>query len=81
VWRRSGGTKGARKEQGITIFSMEKETKIFKWEKDILHHRIVSAVKRIGLVGDRVSYIVLRGNWCNSTVLNVHAPSEEKSDD
>jgi len=27
-----------------------------------------------------VSYIVLRGRWCNP-VLNVHASSEEKSDD
>ena len=30
-------------------------------------------------VSDRMSYIVLRGRWCN-IVLNVHAPSEEKSD-
>jgi len=28
-----------------------------------------------------MSYIVLRGNWCNVNVSNVHAPSEEKSDD
>jgi len=28
-----------------------------------------------------VSYIVLRGCWCNDIVLNVHAPSEDKSDD
>ena len=28
----------------------------------------------------RMSYIVLRGRWCNIIVLNVHAPSEEKSD-
>jgi len=27
-----------------------------------------------------VSYIVLRGRWCN-IVLNVHAPSQEESDD
>ena len=27
-----------------------------------------------------MSYIVLRGRWCNIIVLNVHAPSEEKSD-
>ena len=46
-----------------------------------VHHRIVSAVKRIGFVNDRVSYIVLRGRWCNVIVLNVHALSEEKSDD
>jgi len=28
-----------------------------------------------------VSYIALRGRWCNIIVLNVHAPSEVKSDD
>jgi len=28
-----------------------------------------------------VSYIVLRRHWCNIIVLNVHAPSEEKTDD
>ena len=28
-----------------------------------------------------MSYIVLRGHWCNIIILNVHAPSEEKSDD
>ena len=46
-----------------------------------VHHRIVSAVKRVEFVSDRVSYIVLRGRCCNITVLNVHAPSEDKSDD
>jgi len=29
--------------------------------------------------GDRMSYITLRGHWCGSTVLNVHAPTEDKS--
>jgi len=28
-----------------------------------------------------MSYIVLRGRWCNIIVLNVHAPSEKKRDD
>ena len=46
-----------------------------------VHHRIVSAVKRIEFVNDRVSYIVLRGRWCNIIVLNVRAPSEDKSDE
>jgi hypothetical protein len=46
-----------------------------------VHHRIESAVKRVEFVSDRVSYIVLRGCWCNIIVLNVHAPSEEKNDD
>jgi len=46
-----------------------------------VHHRIVSAVKRVELVSDMVSYIILKGHWCNIIALNVHAPSKEKSDD
>jgi hypothetical protein len=46
-----------------------------------VHHRIVSAVKRVEFFSDRVLYIVLRGRWCNIIVLNVHAPSEDESDD
>ena len=46
-----------------------------------IHHTIISAVKRVEFVSDKVSYIVPRGRWCNIIVLNVHAPSEEKSDD
>ena len=46
-----------------------------------VHQRIASAVKRVEFVSDRVSYIVLRGRWCNIIVLNVHALNEEKSDE
>jgi hypothetical protein len=26
-------------------------------------------------------YITLKGHWCDNTVLNVHAPTEDKNDD
>ena len=42
---------------------------------------MILAVKRVEFVSNRMSYIVLRGRWCNIIVLNVHAPSKEKSDD
>jgi len=45
------------------------------------HNRTVSAVKTVEFVSDRMSYIVLRVHWCNIIVWNVHAPSEEESDD
>jgi exonuclease III len=43
--------------------------------------RIISAVKRIKLVSDRRSYIIIRGRWCDIIVLNVYVPSEDKIDD
>jgi exonuclease III len=46
-----------------------------------VHKRIVSAVRRVEFVSDRMSYIVLRGRWCNIIVVNVHAPCEDMSKD
>ena len=46
-----------------------------------VHRRIVSALKRVEFVSDRLSYIVLRGRWHNIILVNVHAPSEEKSEE
>jgi hypothetical protein len=45
------------------------------------YKRIISAVKRVEFVSDRMSYIILRGRCCNIIVLNVHAPAEGKIDD
>jgi hypothetical protein len=45
-----------------------------------VHKRIISAAKRVEFVSDRVSYIILRGHLCHD-VLNVHAPTEDKTDD
>ncbi|PNF43073.1 hypothetical protein B7P43_G02721 [Cryptotermes secundus] len=38
---------------------------------------IVSAVKRVEFVSDKVQYIVLRGRWCDIISLNVNAPTED----
>jgi hypothetical protein len=43
--------------------------------------RITSAVKRVEFVTDKTSYIILRGHWCDIIVLNVYAPTEDKTDD
>jgi hypothetical protein len=43
--------------------------------------RIISAVKRVEFVSDRMSYIIHRGCWHDIIVLNVHAPTEDKIDD
>jgi hypothetical protein len=45
-----------------------------------VHKRIVSAFRRVEFISDRMSYITLRGRWCNVIVLNVKGPCEDKSD-
>jgi hypothetical protein len=49
--------------------------------KGFFVHRIISAVKRVEFVSNRMSYIILKGHWCDIIVLNVHAPTEDKDDD
>jgi hypothetical protein len=46
-----------------------------------VHKRIISAVKEIGVVSDRISYIILGSRWCHIIVLNIHVPTEDKTDD
>jgi hypothetical protein len=41
----------------------------------------MSAVKRVEFVSDRLLYIILRGRWCDTIVVNVHAPTEGRIDD
>jgi exonuclease III len=46
-----------------------------------VHKKIIPAVKRVEFISGRMSYIILRGRWCNVMILNVHAPTEDKTDD
>jgi hypothetical protein len=45
-----------------------------------VHERIISAVRVVEFVIDRILHIILRGHWCNIIVVNVHAPCEDTSD-
>jgi hypothetical protein len=55
---------------------VEKETQISNWGKDFMYTTKISAVKTVlEFVSDMMSYLVLRGRWCNIIVLNVHTPS------
>jgi hypothetical protein len=46
-----------------------------------VHKRIISAVKRVEFGSDGMSYIILKGHWCHIIVLNIHAPTEDKTDE
>jgi hypothetical protein len=43
--------------------------------------KIVSAIKWAEVVPDRMLYIISRGHWCHIIILNIHAPTEDKTDD
>jgi hypothetical protein len=46
-----------------------------------IHKRIISAVRRVEFISDRLLYIILRGHRCNIIVLNVQVPCEDKGDE
>jgi hypothetical protein len=46
-----------------------------------VHNRIISAVKGVEFVSDRMSYIILRDRWYHIIALNVPAPTADKTDD
>jgi hypothetical protein len=46
-----------------------------------VHKKIIGAVEKVEFIIDRLSYIILRGCWCYIIVMNVHAPTEDKTDD
>jgi len=81
VYRKLGGIKRTRQEQGIIFFLWKRKRKSSIGNRIFVRHRIGSAVKRAEFVSDRMSYIVLRGSWHNIIVSNVHSSSEENSDD
>jgi hypothetical protein len=46
-----------------------------------VYKKIISAVKRVEFVSDRMLYIIPRGRWCDIIILNVHATTEDETDD
>jgi len=75
------GQRGAQYEQGIIIFYGKGNKNYHLGTGFFEYCRILSAVKRVEFVSDRMTYIVLRGCCFNIIVLNVHVPSEGKIGD
>jgi hypothetical protein len=73
------GWGGSGTEPKYTHFSMERGVR-YRYSFLFVHKRIISAVKRVEFVSERMSYIQLRGHWCHIIVLNIHAPTEDKID-
>jgi hypothetical protein len=69
------------RQQMITHFSKEMEILIItQGQASFTHKAIISAVNTVEFISDMMSYIILKGHWCDIIVLNVHAPTEDESD-
>jgi hypothetical protein len=45
------------------------------------HHRQAFSVMRVEFISDMMTHITQRGSWYDIIILNVHAPTEDKTDD
>jgi hypothetical protein len=43
-----------------------------------VYKRTISADKKVEFVSDRISYLIVRGRWCDIIVLKVHVPTEDE---
>jgi hypothetical protein len=68
-------------DRGLYIFLWRRERGSPVTDRIFIYKRIILAVRRVQLISDRMSYIILRGRWCNIIVPNVHAPCEDKYND
>jgi exonuclease III len=76
------GDRGGTEKAGEYIFFYGKGNGNHELGTDFfIPERIILAVKTVECVSDRMSYIILRGHWCDIIILNVHAPTEDKIDD
>jgi hypothetical protein len=73
--------RGTERGGDYIIFLWKRKRKSSIGNRICVNYRIDSAIKTVEFVSGMVTFIVLRGHWCNIIFLNVHAPSEEKSDD
>jgi hypothetical protein len=72
---------GGTEPEGEWKFSTKKRYENYDFGKRFfVHKQIISAVMRVEIVSDRMSYIILRGRWCHIIVLNVHAAPEDETD-
>ena len=58
--------RGHSKTRGLYFFLWKGKRNSSIGNRAFVHHRILSAVKIVESVSDRMSYIVLRGCWCNT---------------
>jgi hypothetical protein len=51
------------------------------WAGFFVVWKIISTAKRVKSVSDSMSYVLLKGSWCDIVVLDMHAPMDYETDD
>jgi hypothetical protein len=74
------GQRGHFKSRGLYLFRWKTKRQLSIGNKNFCTSQNNIGIKRAVFRSNRMSYIVLRGQWFHIIVTNVHALTEEKSD-
>ncbi|PNF22198.1 hypothetical protein B7P43_G04931 [Cryptotermes secundus] len=78
---RSAEVEVALNQQVNIHFSVEMGMKIMNTVQVFPYIRESYQQLRGEFISDNISFIILRGRWCDINVLNVHVPTEDKVND
>jgi hypothetical protein len=77
IWRVAMNISNKQLQANIH-FSMERYDNHELGTSFFVHNRLISADKRVEFFSDRMLYIILRGQWCDTIALNVHSLTKYK---
>jgi hypothetical protein len=75
------GRRWYRTSRPIYICLWKEERESWISYRFFVRKEITLTIKTVQFVSDRMSYIILRGCWCDIHVLNIHDPTEDKIGD
>jgi hypothetical protein len=69
---------GSQPADDYTLFCGNGKANHHLGKGPFVHKGIISVVRTVEFISDKISYITLKGRWCDVIFLSLHAPIDHK---